>query len=287
MYKIENLIINIIRRVLRVTAKGKIKKLGGSNGVLSLLGETLNEALQNKISGDELRWIDKIERMREKLISSREKISIVDYGASKREDTHGHKQYEGKIVNRTIGTIARRAGKPYFWSLFLFKLIRKFKPEFCLELGTSLGISASFQAAALKLNGGGEIVTLEGAGTLASLAESHFSSLELDNIKVITGKFKETLKEVLRPDKLIDFAFIDRHHDEKATLEYFNEIFPFLSDKAIVVFDDISWSAGMKNAWRKIAADERVKISLNLRQMGICVIDPQIERKENYSIMMI
>jgi hypothetical protein len=63
----------------------------------------------------------------------------------------------GKVVTRTVGEVSKGASKPYFWSLLLFKLIRKFRPSICLELGTCLGISASFQAAALKLNGIGKI----------------------------------------------------------------------------------------------------------------------------------
>ena len=63
---------------------------------------------------------------------------------------------------------------------------------------------------------------------------------------VITGRFQDVLDDTLADLREVDYVFIDGHHDEKATLDYFNRIYPFLSKNAIVLFDDISWSEGMK-----------------------------------------
>jgi hypothetical protein len=43
----------------------------------------------------------------------------------------------------------------------------------------------------------------------------------------------------------------------------------------------------MKKAWKKIAADERVNISINLRQIGICIIGSSIEDRKYVSIPMV
>lgn len=150
-----------------------------------------------------------------------------------------------------------------------------------------MGISTSFQAAALKLNGMGKIVTLEGAKSLASLAERHFQALGLDNANIVIGRFQDTLGEVLNAYKSVDYVFIDGHHDEKATLAYYEQIKPFLSERALLVFDDISWSEGMKGAWKTIMADERVKISVDLRQIGVCIIDSRIDGRKNIMIPMV
>ena len=69
--------------------------------------------------------------------------------------------------------IQKKGSKHYFWSLLLFKLIREFKPLNSVELGTCLGISGAYQAAAQKLNKSGRLITLEGAKSLASLAEKN------------------------------------------------------------------------------------------------------------------
>jgi predicted O-methyltransferase YrrM len=274
--------------LLRLKTRSAISRLcNETDGVLNLLGDALKETLKNDVSQEEKLWIDKIESLREELNSSATKISIVDYGAgTPRLRLTDEEMYAGRVVNKTIGKVCRNSSKSYFWSLLLFKLIRKFKPSFCLELGTCFGISASFQAAALKLNGMGKIVTLEGAEPLAALAKEHFHVLGLDNVSVVAGKFQDTLKDVLDAYVSVNYAFIDGHHDEKATLAYFRQIIPFLSGRALLIFDDISWSAGMKRAWNTIRADERIKISLDLKQIGVCIIDNETLARKSITIRM-
>jgi len=134
----------------------------------------------------------------------------------------------------------RKARKSYFWSVLLFKLVRKFNPSACIELGTCLGISAAYQASAQKLNRKGKLVTLEGAVSLASLAEKNLQQLGLDNAHVVSGRFQDKLDTVLNENKPIDYAFIDGQHDEKATISYFEQLTPCLSVESIIDFDDIS-----------------------------------------------
>lgn len=275
--------------VLKMKARNAISRLYGEVDWGSrLIASALMGALQNDAISEEKVWIDKIESLREELNSSTSEVSIVDYGAGKPGlNLTDEEMYQGRVITSSVGDICRTGSKPYFWSFLLFRLIREFRPSVCLELGTCLGISASFQAAALKLNQAGKIVTLEGAELLASLAQRNFQSLGLDNVSIVIGRFQDTLDGVLNEHAPLDYAFIDGHHDEKATMTYFEQIFPFLSDKAIIVFDDISWSEGMKRVWKGIEMDERVKISVDLRHVGICIIDRGIEGKQSFKIPMI
>ena len=77
---------------------------------------------------------------------------------------------------------------------------------------------------------------------------------------------------------------IDGHHDEQATIAYFEKFIPYLSKNSIIVFDDISWSDGMRHAWNSNEKNEIVKIFLNLGVIGICVLDETIEDKYSFSI---
>jgi hypothetical protein len=279
---------HILRIILKIRARGKISRLCNVKGVSKQIGDALRETLQNDFSSDEKKWIDRIEILREELDSSMTKMSIRDYGAGTPDLCPTNEEMNrGRVVTKTVGEVSKSYSKPYFWSLLLFKLIRKFRPSICLELGTCLGISASFQGAALKLNGKGKIVTLEGAESLATIAERSFRSLSLDNVALVTGRFQDTLGKVLDTYKSIDYAFIDGHHDEKATIAYFKQIIPFLSEEALLVFDDISWSDGMKRAWKTIVTNDRINISINLRQIGVCIINSSIDNRENIVIPMV
>jgi len=37
------------------------------------------------------------------------------------------------------------------------------------------------------------------------------------------------------------------------------------------VFDDIRWSAGMKEAWDQLARDPRMRLAVDLLEIGVCV----------------
>ncbi len=132
-----------------------------------------------------------------------------------------------------------------------------------MELGTCLGITAAYQAAALEINQSGKLVTLEGAEPLAELACDNFKRLRLSRATVRVGRFQDILGAILREQAPIDFAFIDGHHDGDATVGYFREILPFLSEGAILVFDDILWYETMKIAWQRIRAHRQVKTSVD------------------------
>ena len=244
-----------------------------------ILADTLKSTLKIDLSPEEKIWIDKIEQLRENLNASTTKISLVDYGAGESgEHRTQQDMYAGKTVTTTVGEVCRFGSKSPFWSFLLYNLVREFKPAVCIELGTCLGISASYQAVALSLNKAGKIVTIEGAKTLAKYAEQNIETIGLENVRVVAGRFQDVLDEVLNESSPIDFAFIDGHHDEKATMRYFEQIIPFLSNQPrVLVFDDIPWSPGMKRVWKKIKVDERVKISVDFRKVGICLMNKKIE----------
>ncbi|HEX7116836.1 MAG TPA: class I SAM-dependent methyltransferase [Steroidobacter sp.] len=54
-----------------------------------------------------------------------------------------------------------------------------------------------------------------------------------------SGRFDDVLPGVLSEMGSVDYVFIDGHHEEEATNRYFELVRPYLSDIAVVVFDDI------------------------------------------------
>jgi len=178
----------------------------------------------------------------------------------------------GRTVQRVVGEFARAASSPQVWASMHFALVRAVNPARCLELGTCVGIASSYMAAALRLNkAGGKVITLEGAPGAAAVAESNFRDLGFDNIQVVIGPFQETLGRVVAEEPGFGFVFIDGHHDEQATWDYFNQIEPALTDGAVVVFDDVAWSDGMRRVWRRLAADPRMAHACDLRHLGVCI----------------
>jgi predicted O-methyltransferase YrrM len=251
---------------------------------LNAIGHALRETLDNVTSQEEQRLVSLIENRRLSLLKSDASIAVIDYGAGSRDSNRTEE--EMRIGVQSTASVSKICGgsKPAFWALFLFKLIRKLKPNSCLELGSCVGISASYLAAALRLNKKGKLLTLEGSPETAKIAKETLIGLELGNASVIIGPFHETYKNALESAKPVDFLFNDGHHDHDALLKYFFEALPYLAEETIIVFDDISWSPGMQKAWTEIENDERVAMTIDLRTMGIAVISNKESVKSSFSI---
>jgi predicted O-methyltransferase YrrM len=251
---------------------------------LRAVGEALGETLAKKMSSEEQELTGLIEQRRAALLNSDREIAVIDYGAGSAR-SHRTKE-EMELGVRSTATVADvcRASKPAFWAILLFKLIRKLQPASCIELGSCVGISAAYQATALSINGKGNLTTIEGAPEVAGIAEETLGILNLENSSVVAGPFHKTLGNVLESSKPIDYLFNDGHHDHDAVLQYLDMALPKLSDEAVIVIDDISWSPGMRKAWAEIENDERIAASVDLRSVGIALLGKRPARQDKYRI---
>jgi len=154
----------------------------------------------------------------------------------------------------------------------LYNLVRAFEPHCVIELGTNIGISGAYMAAALKDCGkGGHLTTLEGSPYRMRLAKELHTRLNLDGVAYRQGMFANTLQPVLDELPPIDVAFIDGHHQYEPTLRYFDLIARHASPTCVFIFDDIGWSDGMKKAWSELRADPRLPITTTFAGLGIAL----------------
>jgi predicted O-methyltransferase YrrM len=256
-----------------------------SRGVLIMMCLSLDKTMRkvafavlglkriNNFSEDEKQLLNKAEKIRSQYLSMEEYIDIVDFGAGDPEKIlSAHQIKQGVNRKVSVSEVCQKASLPVKWGRLIFKLIRKNKPENCLELGTCLGISASYQLAALELNHKGKLTTIEGSTELLKLVRKKLSFEEHRNLVLIQGKFIDVLPELISSsENQFDFVFIDGHHEKNATLQYFDLLFPSLKPGSIIIFDDINWSAGMKEAWEILKQDERIKYTVDLYKWGICI----------------
>lgn len=161
---------------------------------------------------------------------------------------------------------------PPVWGGFLTRLVRELGPRSSLELGTGFGVSAAFQAAALELNRCGTLLSLDIEG-MTMLAQPALSRLGLGRrVELVPGRIEETLAVTLERAGTIDYALLDADHTEQGTLAAFDAVLPRVSRGAVVVLDDINWTAEMRRAWRRIRDRERVSASVGLRRLGIVIV---------------
>lgn len=276
-----------LESLLRWRARTSVKRLLASHHpAVFPAGKALHETLDHHLSDDEAAWVNAIEARRETLSRLDTRVEFTDYGAGRPGEIRDADAMNAGVTNSRMISEICRASKSPFWALLLFKLLREYKPENCIEMGTCLGISAAYQAAALQLNGVGKLVTLEGANALAEIARENLSRFGLRNVEVVQGRFLDTLGDVIMQGG-IDYVFIDGHHDEEATRTYFRQLLPHLASEALLVFDDISLYSGLRRAWNDIAEDEAVRFSLDLGALGICVVAARNVPKQAFRIRLV
>lgn len=200
-------------------------------------------------------------------------LNIVEMGAGSKVNPK---------LQRTVKSLVKHAAIDEVSGKHLFRMVNHYKPQTILELGTSLGISAMYQAYA-NLNA--KVLTIEGSPEVANKAWEHFNRLGLTNVIQQVGNFDEKLPEALQNISKVDFAFIDGNHTEKASINYFQKVKAHCHENSILVFGDIHWSKEMENAWKVIQDDEQVSLTIDLYHLGIVFFRKEIRNKEHYTLI--
>ena len=213
----------------------------------------------------------KLVNYRSELLRNDQSITITDLGSGSRI---------AKSNTRKVKEIAKHSGTTLKRAKLLYRLSNYFQWNMMLELGTSLGIATH----ALHLgNPNAKITTIEGCSNISEVAKNKFSQNKLENIEVITGGFKEIIKNLTT--NTYDFIFFDGNHNKESTLQYFETLLQTAHNDSIFIFDDIYWSKEMTEAWEIIKKHPKVTVTINTFYWGIvCFRKEQI--KEHFTIRM-
>ena len=104
-----------------------------------------------------------------------------------------------------------------------------------LEIGTYIGISTLYMAQALPA--GGEVVTLEKFDHFADIARQNFTRNGMaDRIRLVEGDAMDYLRGQPE-DERFDLVFIDG--DKERYLDYFRGLEPHLSERGLIIVDDV------------------------------------------------
>jgi predicted O-methyltransferase YrrM len=222
------------------------------------------------------RWyytFSEVEGLRAFLRKDKTKITVTDFGA-------GSQVTPGK--ERSLSSLARYSANSPMACRFLFKIVAKYKPATMLELGTSLGISTAYQAAA-SLNA--RFITLEGCPTVAMFARKNLEILKVKNVELLHGQFDEKLPEALEELGRLDYVFVDGNHRKEPTLHYFEQCLAHAHEGSVFIFDDIHWSRGMEEAWAAIQQHPKVKVTIDLFFFGVVFFRKENQVKEHFQLV--
>ena len=232
--------------------------------VYKLVDETIYDFHSNKTYRE-------IEKLRKNLLGDERFITITDLGAGSHVNNNKTKQ---------VNVLARNALKPARLAQLIYRLASHFAPKNSIELGTCLGITTAYLAKATPT---AKIISIEGCPETAKVAKENLQKLNIQNAEILTGNFDEILPDVIAQLPELDFVFIDGNHRKQATLNYFEWCLPKLSKNSILIFDDIYWSKGMKEAWQQIKDHPQVTVTVDLFWIGLVFIRPG-QAKEHFKI---
>lgn len=212
-----------------------------------------------------------IEEQRKKLLNDDTTITVTDLGAG----SHLNKNRVKKVKE-----IAKNALKTPKLAQLIYRLAEDSGAHNLLELGTCLGITTAYLS---KARPEAEVITIEGCPETAKKAYENFQDLGLENVELQVGNFDELLTRVIAEFPQLDFVYIDGNHRKDATLNYFNWCLPKVHENSLLIFDDIYWSKGMKEAWEEIKNHPQVTVTVDLFWIGL-VYFKKDQAKEHFKI---
>jgi len=182
----------------------------------------------------------------------------------------------GNVLKFTMKRVAK-TGKNQKWGTVIYLIAEAFQPKTVFELGTCAGISAIYLSSAKSVR---QLITVEGSKGLAEIAEESLKSHKC--AKVVNSSFDDAIdSELPILGQKVDFAFIDGHHEKVATIHYLNKLYPFLESGAVVLFDDISWSHDMREAWDIISKQPEFSHAIDLGVIGICLLKARSDQEKS------
>jgi predicted O-methyltransferase YrrM len=214
---------------------------------------------------------ENIEAVRKELLLDKSTLTIEDFGAG---------STVSKSNQRKVKDIAVSALKPAKFGQLFYRIAAYYKPSTIIELGTSLGISTSYLAAANKAR----VYTFEGATSIASIARKNFQKNNLSSIKLVEGDFNNTLAKILPNITTADLVYVDGNHRKEPTIAYFHQLLSKANENSIFIFDDIHWSKEMEEAWEYIKSHSAVTLTIDLFFIGLVFFRKEQKVQQHFVI---
>ena len=256
-------ILKLIKRYIKYLALAKTKYNIHSPFVYDLITEVMEDKTDYPV-------YSVVNNLKSSLLKNFNPLETIDFGA-------GATAFPYSTKIRKVNKIAKQTKQPDKIAHLLFRIVKHFKPDTILELGTSLGISSIYFSYASPQ---GKITTIEGCANVAAEAQNNFNKLSLKNINLLIGNFDTILPKYLKKINNLDFVFFDGNHRKEPTVKYFKDCLPKANENSIFVFDDIHWSEGMEEAWEIIKNTPEVTVTIDLFYMGIVFFKKDISKQD-------
>ncbi len=160
----------------------------------------------------------------------------------------------------------------------LFRLVNKYKPSNVISLKLGLGISAMYMAAP---NSKLDVVTFEENSELAGHVSRFLGKAGFEHVRVAGSSAKTDLPSLLAGLARVDFVCLNARTEDLDAC--FALLKPKFHDHTVVVMNDIYKDERATAVWRRIQAEEQVRVTVDLFRLGIAFMDSSLQ-KEDYFV---
>lgn len=184
-------------------------------------------------------------------------------------DGHGHAKIGDEII--APAKFHKQTGSGRRKGTLLKRLTQNYTRG--LELGTNIGLSGCY-----FLTNNCHLTTVEYSLDHCMAANQNLSKIS-NSFDLKNMTFDEAIDILLQEERQFDFLFLDGQHEEVATEHYIKRTEPLLSPYSMVIVDDIYWSEGMNNAWKKLIASNKYSYAIDLSVVGVLLTTPFLNEK--------
>lgn len=214
-----------------------------------------------------------IEAARSRWLTDEEIIHLTNIGAGS-TISNASQRSAGDLLRSTA--VSPETGRR------LFRLVLWSQPESILELGTSMGISTSYLAAA---DARIPLLSIEGNDTVAAKARQHLADLGLQHVKIVSGLFDEQLPAALSTLRSLGLLFIDGDHRKEAVLTHVQACLQHRHNDSVFAIADIHWSDDMEQTWSELCALPEVTLSVDLFHFGLLFFKKEFIDKQHLTVV--
>ena len=121
---------------------------------------------------------------------------------------------------------------------FLHLIIKLYKPNKILEIGTFTGLSALTMG--LAMNKGSNLIAIDKNKETSEIAKNFFNKANLESkINLLVKNASDGLDELFKNKEIFDLVFIDA--DKENYIDYFEKSLRMLKKSGIIITDNVLW----------------------------------------------
>ena len=139
--------------------------------------------------------------------------------------------------NKTLGD-KKKMQISLIQCFFLHLIIKLYKPNKILEIGTFTGLSALTMG--LAMNKGSNLIAIDKDKETSEIAKNFFNKANLESkINLLVKNASDGLDELFKNKEIFDLVFIDA--DKENYINYFEKSLRMLKKSGIIITDNVLW----------------------------------------------